>query len=107
MRIEVHIKDKQFTINCGDGLQKLKWLGDVAIFRFDQFYSTNTGTTKGIRYENGTMLNMNEIIKDVLTDQSHVWVVLKEDLEALGIDNQRSIVANNSFNPRPMTGIRK
>jgi hypothetical protein len=39
MKIEVHIKDKQFQINCGDGLQKIKWLGDVAIFRHSHFYT--------------------------------------------------------------------
>jgi len=39
MLINVHVKDKQFKIECGEGKQKLKWLGDVAIFRYSHFYS--------------------------------------------------------------------
>jgi len=38
MKIIVHIKDKQFEIECNDGVQKVKWIGDVAIFRYSHFY---------------------------------------------------------------------
>ena len=77
MKIEVHIKDKQFTIQCGDGLQKVKWLGDVAIFRHSHFYQPINSTTKGIKFENGEMLDLNAIISSTLADGTHVWVLLK------------------------------
>lgn len=77
MKIEVHIKDKQFQINCGDGLQKVKWLGDVAIFRHSHFYTQINSTTKGIKLENGEMIDLNAIISSSLAENTHVWVVLK------------------------------
>lgn len=108
MKIEVHIKDKQFAINCGDGLQKVKWLGDVAIFRHTHFYSPITSTTKGIKLENGELVDLNSVISQALPNNTHVWVVLKgslrsivEDIEAMASEKSHSATANK----RPMTSI--
>lgn len=38
------------------------------------------GLAKGMRYENGTILDMDTIICDKLESEIHVWVILKEDL---------------------------
>lgn len=35
------------------------------------------GTTKGVRFENGTMLNLDDMIQDRMKDDVHVWVLLK------------------------------
>ncbi|CAD8138001.1 unnamed protein product (macronuclear) [Paramecium tetraurelia] len=101
MKIEVHIKDKQFAINCGDGLQKVKWLGDVAIFRHSHFYSQINSTTKGIKLENGEMVDLNAIISSTLAENTHVWVVLKEDLEAMGMDTKQQ----QQQHKRPITAV--
>ncbi|EGR28310.1 hypothetical protein IMG5_178900 [Ichthyophthirius multifiliis] len=66
-----------FTINCGDGAQKIRWLGDVAVFRYEHFYGNLSGTPKGVRFESGDLLPMDGIISDHLQSDSHVWVILK------------------------------
>lgn len=35
MKIEVYIKDSVYTINCGSGSQKLRWLAEVAALKYD------------------------------------------------------------------------
>jgi len=75
-----------YCIQCGEGGQRIRWLGDVAIFRFDYFFGQNTGTCKGLRFENGTLLRMDDIINEQLQDDAHIWVILKEDIEALGLE---------------------
>ena len=65
-----------------------------------------SGTPKGIRFESGTLLSMDDIINEQLQDDIHVWVILKgksyriilfhiffkEDIEALGIDTKKKTV---------------
>jgi hypothetical protein len=34
MRLEVHIKDKIFTMACGEGKQKIRWIADAAVVRY-------------------------------------------------------------------------
>ena len=41
------------VVHCGAGSQKIKWLADVAIHRYDPFYAMETGLAKEIRFENG------------------------------------------------------
>ncbi|KAL4463525.1 hypothetical protein ABPG72_014928 [Tetrahymena utriculariae] len=89
MKLQVHIKDRMFTINCGEGAQKIRWLGDVAVFRYEHFYGNLSGTPKGVRFESGDLLPMDGIISDHLQDDSHVWVILKEDMEGLGIQKDK------------------
>lgn len=33
---QAHILDKQISVSCGTGVQKIKWLGHVAIARWDE-----------------------------------------------------------------------
>ena len=79
MKIHVHIKDQIFCIECGAGRQRLQWLGDVAVFRYDHFYSTSIGVCKALELEDGTSLDINSIISDTLPEECHVWVILQED----------------------------
>lgn len=129
-----------FLIPCGDGPQRIRyvplvmfnhcrWLGDVAILRYDHFYGPLNGTPKGIRFENGTFLPMDDIIGDTLKDGQHVWIILKglidilaclvteiEDMEAYNMEGtKRKKVdttammqsASNTFKMRPSTAIPK
>ena len=52
MIIYVHIKDKVFPINCGDGVQSIRWLGNVAVTRMDDHFGLSTGMCEGMRLEN-------------------------------------------------------
>lgn len=69
-----------FVVHCGSGAQKIYWLSDVAIHRYDHFYGIDTGSAKGVRLENGVTLNMQDICNETLSDDMHVWVILKEDV---------------------------
>ena len=104
IRIHVHLKDQTFLIPCGEGNQKIRWLGDVAILRYEHFHEAINGiliniisrniclgTPKGMRFEDGSFLDMNMRINEYLKIDMHVWFILKgifnfsikEDLDAL------------------------
>jgi len=88
MKINVHIREESFSINCGSGGQKIRWLADVAIHRYNHFYGVDIGIAKGVRYENETMLNMDDIICESLSEDAHVWVMLKEDMILLEAEEE-------------------
>jgi len=46
MRIEVYIKDKVISINCGVGAQKIRWLTEAASLRYDSNSMLSTGEPK-------------------------------------------------------------
>lgn len=75
MKIEVYVKDGVFTINCGTGSQKLRWLAEVGALKYDPNSMMKVGEPKGIRLEDGTMLNLNDRISDRLYDNIRVWVL--------------------------------
>jgi hypothetical protein len=89
MKIIVHVKDKVMSIPVGEGAQRIKWLGDVSVLRYDNMYGMITGTPKGIRYENGTFLDLNAIISESVQDDQHVWIVLQEDMEAIDAEARK------------------
>jgi hypothetical protein len=53
---------------------------------FDILVNALTGTCKGLRFENGTLLRLDDIINEQLQDDVHVWVILK------GIDIERFLI---------------
>ena len=53
MKINVHVRDQMFPIFCGVGSQKIRWLSDVALHRYEHFNSQDPGLAKGMRFENG------------------------------------------------------
>lgn len=52
MIIYVHIKEKVFAVNCGDGVQSIGWIGNVAVSRYDDSFGLHTGLCMGMRLEN-------------------------------------------------------
>lgn len=66
MRIYVHLKDKVNLINCGEGAQTVKWLGDVAVFRYDECNGLETGMAQGMRLDNGNNLDMSSPINEIV-----------------------------------------
>jgi hypothetical protein len=34
--VNVVVYEKEMTVSCGEGTQKIKWLGNVAIARYDE-----------------------------------------------------------------------
>merc|ERR1712187_330676 len=81
IRIKVHVREKTFVVSCGDGGQRISWLANVGIVRYDEkTKGMELGAPRDIRLEDGTRLNMEDVICARLTDGTDVWVVLKEDL---------------------------
>lgn len=81
---------------CGQGNQKVQWLADVALHRYEHFHNSDPGLAKGMRFEDGDFLDMqlpiNETDKLQQLDSMesvHVWVVLKEDLALLEAERAR------------------
>jgi hypothetical protein len=80
-QINVLIKDKKFKIFCGDGRQRLRWLADCSIFKFENNYGGSCGLAYGIKLENGNLCDLGEVINTVMKPQENVWVLLKEEYE--------------------------
>lgn len=87
MKIFVHIKEKVLKINCGEGAQCIRWLGDTAVLRYSDTYALDTGHVEGMRLENGKTMDINMQINEILNDAQHCWITLRDDLES-GIDNK-------------------
>jgi hypothetical protein len=43
MKIYVHVKEKVIIVQCGSGLQQVKWLGDVGVARYDSSNGVDLG----------------------------------------------------------------
>ena len=52
----------------------------MALHRYEHFHNQDPGLAKGMRFENGTLIDMDITICDKLENDTHVWVILKEDL---------------------------
>ncbi len=77
--INTLIKDKKFRIYCGDGRQKLRWLTDCAILKYESYYGGSCGIAYGIKLENGNLTDLEETINTILKFNENVWVLLKEE----------------------------
>ena len=74
MKVNVHVRDKHYPVFCGNGSQKVRWLSDVALHRYEHFEATDPGLAKGMRYENGQLIDMDGIITDKLENDVHVYI---------------------------------
>ena len=52
----------------------------MALHRYQHMYNEDPGLAKGMRFENDQRIDMEQIINRELQNESHVWVILKEDL---------------------------
>ena len=74
--ITVCVQKKTFVVSCGDGTQRIKWLGHVAIARWDEsenqgwkFLGSPTAVHLG-----EDELDMGVVIKDILQNGDKVTV---------------------------------
>jgi len=82
--IHVHVADKVIPICCGNAKQRVKWLGHVAIARWDEENHQGwkrLGIPNGIKSEQGTDLIMGAVIREVLKNGDHITV--RTTLDAL------------------------
>ena len=68
MKIIIHLKEKVFTVSCGEGAQLIRWLGDVSIFRYTENSAMGLGLNFGMKLENGSIIDIDMPINEVLVD---------------------------------------
>jgi N-terminal of Par3 and HAL proteins len=75
--INVHIKDKVVAVCCGEGSQRISWLGHVGIARYDEASHRGweiLGVPTAIELQDGTPLDLGAVIRETLADEQHVVV---------------------------------
>ena len=55
--IQVHIRDEMYIVHCGVATQKIRWLADVAVHRYDPNYGMTAGWVHDIKLESGIVVN--------------------------------------------------
>ena len=60
----------------------------MALHKYQHFHSQDPGLAKGMRFENGTIIDMDLVIHRELENDAEVWVILKEDLALMEADTQ-------------------
>lgn len=88
--VNVLIKDKKFKIFCGDGRQKLRWLTDVAILKYQNLFTGKNGVAYGLKLENGEICNLNENIRDNIKNNENIWILLREEFEVFNEHNDEN-----------------
>ena len=74
---------KKYRQYCGEGLQKIRWLTDCAIYKYEnETKKTNLGIAYGLKNENGNLCDLNSRIIDNLENGANVLVLLKEEYES-------------------------
>ena len=81
MLVNVHVKEKEFGIETGDSTQRLRWLANVGVFRYEWDMKTKVSPPKLIRLENGAFMNPDTIIKNCLAEKQHIWVILSDEYD--------------------------
>jgi hypothetical protein len=87
--VNVLLKDQKFKIYCGEGRQKIRWLTDVAIFRFKKVTDKQLGIAYSLKTENGSLCDLEDKIRDVLGNNENVWVLMKEEYEVYLEDQEK------------------
>jgi len=89
INVFVHVRDKTIPVCTGTGQQRIKWLGNVGIARWDEKdfqgwkeLGLPTAVHRQDSRESSTPLDMGAVIRDVLADGSHV--IVEHSLEPTG-----------------------
>mmetsp|Transcript_23230 Transcript_23230/g.52377 ORF Transcript_23230/g.52377 Transcript_23230/m.52377 type:complete len:93 (-) Transcript_23230:229-507(-) len=81
--INVTVHDKEITVSCGTGTQKLQWLGTVAIARYDedlyQGWKILGAPVHVEKIDTGEGLLLSDTIKKVLKNGDRVKVATSMD----------------------------
>ena len=81
--VNILIREKKYRQYCGEGLQKIRWLTDCAIYKYEnETKKTNLGIAYGLKNENGNLCDLNSRIVDNLENGANVLVLLKEEYES-------------------------
>ncbi len=80
--INVLIKEKTFKIYAGAGNQKIRWLSDSAIYKYETIFNKKCNLAYGVKLENGQTCDLDKQINQVLKFNENIWILLYEEYEA-------------------------
>ena len=84
-------REKKYRQYCGEGQQKIRWLTDCAIYKYEnETKKTNLGIAYGLKNENGNLCDLNSRIIDNLENGANVLVLLKEEYESEMRERQKT-----------------
>ncbi|KAJ1444529.1 hypothetical protein M885DRAFT_454673 [Pelagophyceae sp. CCMP2097] len=75
--LDVVIRDKCIKVSCGDASQRVRWLGHVAIARYDEANFQGwkqLGVPTKFTRPDGTLLDSGAVVRDVLHDGDTVYM---------------------------------
>ena len=78
MRVYLHVRDKVVPVECGDGLQQVRWLGNVGVARYDDQFGKSLGAARGVQKEGGVLCEPTQRICDVLEHEQHCFIILPD-----------------------------
>ena len=89
--VNILIREKKYRQYCGEGHQKIRWLTDCAIYKYEnETKKTNLGIAYGLKNENGNLCDLNSRIIDNLENGANVLVLLKEEYESEMRERQKT-----------------
>ena len=78
MRVHLHVRDKTIAVECGPGTQRIKWLANIGVARYDDSFGRSLGAPQALQKEGGVMCDPNNRIIDELGPEQHAFVVLED-----------------------------
>ena len=74
----MHIQDEDICVECGTGRNKVKWLCNSALHRFDRNNWLDSGIWSALEDESGTKISPDAVIADKIHDNSRVFLKFEE-----------------------------
>jgi N-terminal of Par3 and HAL proteins len=78
MKVFVQINDETIFIECGTGRNKISWLCNSALHRYDKNYGLDTGMWTSIEDEHGAKISPDAPIADKIADNSRIILKFEE-----------------------------
>ena len=78
-RLSVHVQGKEISVAVGDATQRVKWLAQVGIARWDEteykgWKRLGVPTAIRLKHRHGDDVDMNGVIREVLHNGDHIYV---------------------------------
>jgi hypothetical protein len=81
MKVHLHIRGKTIVVECGAATQRIRWLANVGVARYDDSFGRSLGTPMGVQKEGGVACDMQHRIVDELENGQHAFVILDDHAE--------------------------
>ena len=78
MRVFVHIKDEDVCVECGMGRNKVSWLCNSALHRYDKNNWLDSGNWSSVEDDKGVKISPDAAIADKIDDNSRIFLKFEE-----------------------------